>query len=270
MHDKRSSKMTESNDLARENIAVRCPACGRETTISVSGTWECSSCGQALDAKEHQAENMAKRDAVLMREINASEKRSFLLALANSTDSAWVVKRFPKFFAPELPNDSAPLRWIQSHLRQDMDADAKRLAVLRQVEGLGNLLRTAWTTSDNDIRQWQTNYLRQFARWLTVHPSTDEDALRRMLQDGPPPRDTLQQALLYFQSRGRMARKCAANEECRQTRFFFAEKPNQKYCSDTCTEEARNAAKKLWWDQHGTEWRKASQSKKKGAKHGKR
>jgi hypothetical protein len=216
---------------------------------------------------------MEQRKAVLMQSIKAREARAFLLALANTEDSAWIVRHFKKFFAPEFPQDSVGLRFskpFREHaLGRSMTSDETRLLALVGVKALQNLLRMAWTTTDKDARQWQTNQLRRLAWGLTVHPSVDQGVLERMLSDGPPPRDTLQQALFYFQSRAPQARLCA-NPECRQTRFFFADKPNRKYCSDICSEAARTASKKLWWDDHGTEWRKAQSKKKKGAKHGKR
>jgi hypothetical protein len=265
-----NGKMTEVNRLATNaTITLTCPACSEETLITETQTPFCR-CGQKLDSKQHEAGLLKKREAVMMRSISAREKRAFLTALANIggmprylplhppselpripgvsykevpgkdnfKDAEWLVQRFKNFFPPDIPKDQE-----------------EREEYLLQLLHTRNYLRLAWEASDLSKKLWRIKTLRSFARRLTVHQTVEPQTLQRVLELEGPPKDAIQQSLLYFEDRASLARQCL-NPDCRKDRFFFAEKPNQKYCSDPCSEVARSAAKKLWWDMHGSAWRK--------------
>jgi hypothetical protein len=98
--------------------------------------------------------------------------------------------------------------------------------------------------------------------FITGDPNITHRAALTLLEAGPPPKDFFQQALLYLQERARSARRCA-NSQCAQEPYFFAEKPNQKYCSEICSNAARLESKKNWWDLHGSEWREEREKARK-------
>jgi hypothetical protein len=292
------SEMTDANCLAAEPlIAVRCPACGNDTSITGTQKYECRRCGQTLDPREHRIAILAEREAAMMRRINARQARAFLVALANIKgmpyglvflpaspedlafqyresfspamdnyqEAKWLVnhKLFRQFFPPNFPDS-----WLARSCGGS--EEQKQAASLAQIVTARNYLHLAWKATDSDERAWRIRALREFARQITIHPSASSTSLTASLQIGPPPKDAFQQALLYFQSHGSLARRCL-NPDCRQTPYFFAEKPNQKYCNERCSEVARNAAKKLWWKRHGTAWRKSrSKASARMKPHGKR
>jgi hypothetical protein len=263
--------MTQPNHLApKAHIILACPACGEETLAPDAGVSIFCGCGQWLSPREHEVGLLKKRDALMMRPISAREAREFLTALANIggwprhlprhpplellripgisykevpgkdnfKDAEWLLKRFSKFFPPDIPKDAG-----------------EREKYLLQLLEVRNYLRLAWETSDLSKRLWRIKTVMSFARRLTVHRTVEPHTLQTVLELEGPPKDAIQQSLLYFEARASLARQCL-NPDCRKDRFFFAEKPNQKYCSDPCSEVARSAAKKLWWDMHGSAWRK--------------
>jgi hypothetical protein len=95
--------MTDAKCLAAEPlIAVRCPACGNDTSITATQKYECRRCGQTLDPREHRIAILAEREAAMMRRINARQARAFLVALANIKG-----KPYGLVFLPASPEDLA-------------------------------------------------------------------------------------------------------------------------------------------------------------------
>jgi len=68
------------------------------------------------------------------------------------------------------------------------------------------------------------------------------------------PQTMLQGAFYYLLQNANLAKICG-NSGCAK-RFFFAKRPNERYCSDACFAEAQRAAKRGWWEEHGKEWRR--------------
>jgi hypothetical protein len=75
------------------------------------------------------------------------------------------------------------------------------------------------------------------------------------------PRTTIQQALYYLLQRSDLAKVCA-NMECVRP-YFIGKRPNERYCSDVCFENAQRLQKKTWWKESGKEWRKRRESRRK-------
>ena len=111
--------------------------------------------------------------------------------------------------------------------------------------------------------------LRKFAARITAHPSIAKGVLDRSLDKWPPPEDALQQALLYLNSRLRLARRCG-NPKCKHLPYFLKDKPNQKYCSEGCFEVIRQESKTQWWIETGYQRRDLKRAaSQKGKKHAK-
>jgi hypothetical protein len=247
-----------------------------------------------LNADIHKAEVIGEWWRHALRTITARRARAFILDLANMagsmpntkvvpprdlTGAERLVKRFPDFFLPPFPDDTYEGRrfLVVMDLMERTPVGQERVKSLRDAVTLALLdvialrdgLRRIWL-SDNERRNWAMHGIREKARRLTAHPRTNGNVLDEMLKDGPPPKDALQQALIYFQSHIRLARRCA-NSNCKITPYYLADKPNQRYCSEPCSHLADAERKSQWWAEHGEQWRKArKRATKKGKKHAKR
>ena len=258
MQDNQSNKLTSRIDDPNRLAPLTCPACSAKHETP----GRCS-CGQVIDASEHQSDQLAKREKSMVRRVKAKESRSFLDALVNQ-DAQLVTRRFKGkgFLPPEFPVDGYSSRLLLPHLPMGWDAyfEGPKETNLRDLEHLQKGLREIWGSSDRERVAWRIVSLRRMARRLTVHPSVDNQVLNQLLDRDCPPRDALQEVLVYFQEHSHVARKCA-NGQCGQTPYFFAETPNQKYCSDTCSYAKRSEAKTLWWHTKGSDWRKSRAQK---------
>jgi hypothetical protein len=67
-----------------------------------------------------------------------------------------------------------------------------------------------------------------------------------------PPRP-FEQALTYLLNSAKRMRHCK-NPEC-PAPYFFADRRNQKYCSEVCALPEQRAFKRRWWQQNGKKWR---------------
>jgi hypothetical protein len=70
---------------------------------------------------------------------------------------------------------------------------------------------------------------------------------------------TILQKVLYFLIQHVDRAKRCANMECTRP-LFIATKPNERYCSQACSDNAQRLAKINWWKENGAEWRKAKKS----------
>jgi hypothetical protein len=66
------------------------------------------------------------------------------------------------------------------------------------------------------------------------------------------PITNIQAGFYYLLQNSNLAKRCG--NECVQ-RFFFAKRPNERYCSARCFAAAQKAAKKDWWQEHAEEFR---------------
>jgi hypothetical protein len=53
-------------------------------------------------------------------------------------------------------------------------------------------------------------------------------------------------------------------------RRFVADKPGRRFCSETCTKEARKRGQLAWWNQHGENWRNGKTKQKETRKSAKK
>ncbi len=273
-----SSQQSSNNDSANplaEFVSVVCPQCGEENSIGRPKGWSCA-CGQKLDADAHNAEAMREYWQTALRPITARRARLFILSLANMRGDAEndlsgaerLVKRFSDFFPGPFPDDSY---FAHCLMRPELHspADLRKFA-LGELIACRNHLRFLWT-ADREERDWVLYFVRKMAAGITAHPTLTPGVLEKRIELAPPPRDAFQQALLYLHSRARMARRCR-NPNCKILPYFFIEKPNQKYCSDTCFDLVRDEVNRQWWREHGADWRENRKKavERKGAKHAKR
>jgi hypothetical protein len=70
----------------------------------------------------------------------------------------------------------------------------------------------------------------------------------------------LEQGLIYlFKSVDKV--RCCPTLEC-PARYFFAERRNQRYCSEQCAQIAEREQKREWWDAHGKKDRRDRRAEK--------
>jgi hypothetical protein len=128
-------------------------------------------------------------------------------------------------------------------LERNPDGKIPELLVLL----LSDFIQQAWSSPDLREREWKL-FLARKQIWDLLMPAGWEAPL------SAPPRIPLEDAVLYLQSQEHRARRCA-NIDC-PAPFFFANRKNQKFCRDECAAPAKSAAKKRWWEERGSEWRK--------------
>ena len=76
------------------------------------------------------------------------------------------------------------------------------------------------------------------------------------------PQTTVEQALYYLLQHSSLAKICG-NTECTRP-LFLAKRPNERYCSDACFDQAQRLSTAKWWREHGTEWRESRRRSKEG------
>lgn len=169
------------------------------------------------------------------------QSKRLLKELVNlRADEPDAVDRFQKKFGHLIPsfnfsNWTPPLE----------SAAAIRIRLLR------DLLVLMWKEPDERAKEYRVLRIRQ----LVV--STGD----LMHPDLPPP-TPFEDALRYlYQVRERT--RCCGNPQCR-TPYFFANRRNQRYCSEACTRPAQREFKRRWWAKAGSEWRekRVSQGRK--------
>jgi hypothetical protein len=122
---------------------------------------------------------------------------------------------------------------------------------------LRNGIRVIWQDSDMRLRRIGVFrlleiFLQVGDRKLSFGPVTDDtDWFLSLLQPPTFIEDALMQLLECPN-----ATKVCGNAKC-QTKYFFAFRRSQKYCSEPCARPAQRWAKNKWWAAHGPEWRKA-------------
>jgi len=279
--------MTHSNRLAAKTVEIRCPACGRPATIfreypNDGSKPHCDNfnCQQQLDPVAHELRAIDARVRKSMQRFPARRLRAFLEGLVNTGVPAgmraneredrraaeYFIRKFRDFFPEPFPETSLSVVLLEDPRGPKFGGftfsqEQRRQLSLGRLLGLRNRLRFAWSAEDVDRKEWLVFDCRKSARFLTAHPSIERVVAEKVLIDEPPPYDGFQQALRYFQRNGHIARRCVYRR-CDLSQFFFAEHPNQRYCSEICSEAARSEAKNLWWSQNGTEWRKKRSDQK--------
>jgi len=72
------------------------------------------------------------------------------------------------------------------------------------------------------------------------------------------PSTTLEKAVYFLIQHADRAKRCA-NMECLHP-LFIATRPNERYCSEACSDNAQRLAKMNWWKEKGAKWLKAKKS----------
>jgi hypothetical protein len=250
----------------QDYLAVMCPACRRQHKHVEPGAY--CECQQPLDPRTHRPEVIREWWERSLRLTSDERAHEFLLELVNmqvdadDVDGAVrLVKRFPEFFPACYPNDSFVARRIGQFRKGEIPAAEIRKWSLQLLINIRTDLRRLWAMGDSDERDWGMHLLRQHLWAISAHPTIHAGVFDRLLSEGPPPADGLQQAMLYFLRKSYRARICRA--DCTVTPYFFAEKSNQQFCSETCSRAAQADAKRRWWRKEGERWRKAHRDKKK-------
>jgi hypothetical protein len=179
--------------------------------------------------------------------VSRSKARQFLQELANLRDEADAANRFEHEFKHFLDKDDAQVHipgMIESGEDEGpsggtvtFDFRYSRLYALREE------LRTIWTTPSLKVREWRI--------FLFGADPTVSVSLAAAI--GPPAPTPFQQALIHLL-------KCAAtltwcpNKGC-PAPYFFGKRRSQKFCSNVCALPAQREQKRLWWKQHGNDWR---------------
>jgi len=116
---------------------------------------------------------------------------------------------------------------------------------------IGTTVRSVWEQPDPQARAWAAAclFVGVAGRRINVADAARSTAFR-------PPPTHFERALLYLIHEADRLRVCQ-NPDCRRTRYFFARRRPQKYCSGQCAEPAQLELKRRWWRIHGTAWRAA-------------
>jgi hypothetical protein len=265
------SRKRASNRLASPAVIekFRCPHCQRETQCDVAlmvGSGDhgirCE-CGQILDRYADDVDVVNFRSKTVIRQLNALTARTFLLRLANMYvdwdklyEASRLVECYPEFFPSSFRRKCLGIECGEfgdpAAIKSAAMYECAALALLYCFQGT---LRKVWNCYDKDVRSWRLQEARSAAFFISGDPNIERSVAKKLLNSGPPPKDFFQQALLYLQARIRTARRCAYLK-CAQEPYFFAEKPNQKYCSEVCSNAVRRESNKNWWDSNGAAWRK--------------
>jgi len=170
------------------------------------------------------------------------------LGLGNLNELVRLVRRFREFFPVSA-----------EHVKRD------RLLQFR------DHLRQAWIEPNPQMREWDIFYLRPLAwEWATPDvicttisiASAKTGEVISAVELRPPILTPAEQSILHLLKNSARTRYCG-NPDC-FTPYFWAVKPNSKYCSFDCALPAKLAAKRKWWARSGKTWleRKGRRAKK--------
>ena len=259
----------------------RCPTCLRNIHIDFDLALAASTgnrpitceCGQILDRNADDVDVANVRSRTVVRPLDPQTARAFILRLANMRlewdmlhEADRFVECFPEFFPFSYPQRCLGLEIGDLFgVPADMKPENYELCALSYLYYFQGTLRSAWDCPDKDVRTWRLIAARKEAFYISGDPAISAETAGKVLRSGPPPKDFFQQALLYLQGRIRTARRCA-NSQCTLGTYFFADKPNQKYCSGVCSDTARRESNKTWWDSNGPEWRAGQKESARNAK----
>jgi hypothetical protein len=230
-----------------------------------------------------------KKQAIQKRSVNFLGKRAgeFLMDLANVPD--WWVGQPPSAFTDPAQFDRHR-QWAEQMRKRYPDAlrDCSSLEMI----ALRELLRKAWMASPDIhskewfvflfrrfhsevtrrvefarkdggkslLRQWQATksrldiILMEPAKPLALLSLSSEEQVNAAFNDGPPHAGYFENCAVYLQRKLNFMRTCEW-PDCQVRRYFIADKPKQKYCSEICAREARLASKRKSWHKH-PEWEK--------------
>jgi len=119
------------------------------------------------------------------------------------------------------------------------------------------LFRAAWVEPDARTREWAWVYLRaRLNRSLySSEPLPWKWTNAGAVLSSPPAELPVERAFSYLIKHHGRTRSCP-NPEC-PSRYFFSKRHTQRYCSESCAQNAEREIKRRWWSEHGTDWRNA-------------
>ena len=218
-----------------------------------------------------------KKDPLLLDVISKKDAEGFLVDLAN--------------FNPQGPSDRSVARFFRRWKRlfpgYELETDAARADLYNFLTfQLSETLRTAWNAPTLRERAWYGPQLRQLYNANRVDRSEDGERLLplatrrkfrnlkevtehdaavielRRLRRALPPISPCDAALEHFQRILDRVSHCL-NPLC-HTPYFLASKFGQKFCSGPCARPAQQEAKRKWWRESGTQWRRGKNKRKRG------
>jgi hypothetical protein len=202
--------------------------------------------------------------------IGVSRLRKFLVEFANLGDHPEALSRFYQLFHDMLPPEENVRHlctqhqlWERYNLPAPSDAQVQR-QISRLYIPLREWLRSAWVAKDQRTRAWLLHQLisneaclHTGERWALTSVAFLNGPI--VVSLGPP--TPFEQAATFLLNPKARTRVCK-NNNC-ATRYFFAHKRNQIYCSDACALPAQREFKRRWWKQNGKKWRKNRERREK-------
>jgi hypothetical protein len=201
--------------------------------------------------------------------LSRARARKFLERLVNLPDDYTAAERLAKAF-PDMLQPSAwrPARIAEVGKAARPAVSEDRLLAEQQIQRVfrsRDLLRVLWSELDHRTRNYRL-FMLQRDDLIQVDASLGMSSFLTSGRQLPAP-SVFEEALLHLSKSWSVCRICQ-NSACDTSRYFFAEKPRQKYCSSHCAEHSRRIAKLEWWRQHGEQWRQLRQQQQ-GENHGK-
>jgi hypothetical protein len=210
-----------------------------------------------------------KAQTQTLARISTAKLKKFLTELANLRDDLDSTRRFERAFAAFIPSFHRTSLFDQTQIEEDEQLKRTFTPTLqdRVIENFGAhfwmlpslqmVVCRLWIEPDVRQREWAAFIIRYHLYTVAQDQSSEVDFLDTSSDRIPriPPPTPFEQALVYLVKFADKARYCA-NPEC-PAPYFFAERKNQKYCSEICAAPAQRELKRQWWAEHGEEWRTA-------------
>jgi len=203
-----------------------------------------------------------------VRAIPVSRLRGFLTELANLGDGDEAVFRFYSRFRDMLPEpanlESTILQYaVRSKLPLPSGAQTGQMIRKSWYRPLRNWIRSVWLARDERTKRWLLYPLLDAEMYVSEGRAPWLSNLYFLeahidVQLGPP--RPFEQALTYLLNSAKRTRRCK-NTEC-PAPYFFADRRNQKYCSEVCALPEQRVFKRRWWQQNGKKWRENRDSRK--------
>jgi hypothetical protein len=109
-----------------------------------------------------------------------------------------------------------------------------------------------WRQVQEQLRQaWQAGFPLETAIGLISVKIWDRDA--DTYDSKPSP---FQKAVMFLTVEPWRARLCICGKR------FVADKPSRRFCSTKCSAEARKLSRRVWWSEHGKNWRSDQEQKR--------
>lgn len=204
-----------------------------------------------------------------VRAIPVSRLRRFLIELANLGDGDKAVSRFCSRFRDMLPEpanlESTIAQYaVRSKLPLPSGAQTGQMIWKSWYRPLRNWIRSAWLAEDERTKRWLLYPLLDTemyvsegrAPWVSTICFLESRIDVQLASPRP-----FEQALTYLMNSAKRTRHCK-NPEC-PAPYFFADRRNQKYCSEVCALPEQRAFKRRWWQQNGKKWRENRERREK-------